>query len=97
MGECMRTSSQANSVCEVLFFSASIRFNAHNAGKNMSQIRTKKRKIECFICKVRHNCLRSSKHFNRETTRAVIVYFFNETVHGFNNIRNRRVETGCKK
>ena len=61
--------------------------------ENVSQIRTKECTTRSFICKVNLNFLRSSRHFNFDTVFAVIVSFLNENVHGFNNIRNGRVET----
>ena len=61
--------------------------------ENVSQIRTKERKTGSFICKVNINFLRSSRHFNFDTSFVVIVSFLNENVHGFSNIRNGRVKT----
>ena len=61
--------------------------------ENVSHIRTKENRIRSFICKVNRNFLRSSRHFTCDTFFAVIVSFLNESVHGFNNICNRRVET----
>ena len=61
--------------------------------ENVTQIRTKECKIGSFICKVNLNFLRSSRHFNFDTVFTVIVSLLNENVHGFNNIRNGRVET----
>ena len=59
----------------------------------VSQIRTKECKTRSFICKVNLNFLPSSRHFNYDTIFAVVVSFLNESVHGFNNIRNGRVKT----
>ena len=59
----------------------------------VSQIRTKKCKTGYFIRKVNLKFSRSSRHFNFDTVFAVIVSFLNENVHGFNNIRNGRVNT----
>ena len=59
----------------------------------VSLIRTKGCKTRSLICKVNLKLLRSSKHFNFDTVFAVIVSFLNENVHGFNNIRNGRVQT----
>ena len=68
-------------------------FNTNNNSENVSQIRTKKCKTRSFICKENLNFLRFSRHFNCDTALAVIVSFLNESVQGFNTIRNGRVET----
>ena len=60
--------------------------------ENESQIRTKECKTRSFIWKVNLNFLLSSRHFNCDTVFIVIVSFLNESDHGFNNIRNRRVK-----
>ena len=49
--------------------------------------------MRSFISKVNLNFFRSSGHLNCETIFAVVVSFLNESVHGFNNIRNGRVNT----
>ena len=59
----------------------------------VSQIRTKECKTRSSICKVNLNFLRSSRNLNCDTVFAVIVSFLNESVHGFNNIRNGMVKT----
>ena len=69
------------------------KFITNNTSQNVSEIRIKKCKTRSFICKVNHNFSRSSRHFNFDTVFAVIVSFFNENVHGFNNIRDGRVKT----
>ena len=69
------------------------KFITNITSENVSQIRTKECKTGSFTCKVNLNFLRSSRHFNFDTVFAVFVSFFNETVHGFNNIRNGRVKT----
>ena len=58
----------------------------------VSQIRTKEWRTRSFLWKVNLIFLRSSRHFNCDTDFAVIVSFWNESVHGFNNIRNGRVK-----
>ena len=63
----------------------------YNTSGNVSQIRTEECKTRSFICKVNLNFLRYSSHFNCDKIFAVIVYFLNECVHGFNNIRIGRV------
>ena len=81
------------------------KFNTNNTSEIVSQIRTKDSEIvsqirtkECntrsFLCKVKLNFLRSSRHFNFDPVFAVIVSLLNENAHGFNNIRNGRVRTG---
>ena len=60
--------------------------------EKVSQVRTEERKTRSFICKVNLNFLRSSRHFNRDTAFAAIVSLLNESVHGFNNVRNGRVK-----
>ena len=60
---------------------------------NVSQIRTKECKTRSFICKVNLDFLLSSRHFNFVTVFSVNMYFLNENVHGFNNIRTGRVKT----
>ena len=69
------------------------KFITNITSENVSQIRTKECKTRSFICKVNLNLLRSSRHFNCDTVFAVIVSFLNESVHGFNNIRNGMVKT----
>ena len=53
--------------------------------RKVSQICTKDCKTRSFICKVYPNFLRSSRHCNCDAIFVVIVFFFNESVHGFNN------------
>ena len=69
------------------------KFLTNITSENVSQIRTKECKSRSFICKVNLNFLRSSKHFNCDTLFAVIVSFLNESVHGFNKIRDGRVKS----
>ena len=69
------------------------KFITNITSKNVSQICTKECKTRSFICKVNLKFLRSSRHFNSNTVFAVVVSFLNESVHGFNNIRNGRVKT----
>ena len=61
--------------------------------ENLSQIRSKECKTRSFLCKVILNFLHFSRHFNCDTNFAVIVSFLNESVHGYNNIRNGSVKT----
>ena len=68
------------------------KFITNITSEYVPQIRTKECKTGCFICKVKLNLLRSSRHFNFDAVFAVIVSFLN--VHGFNNIRNESVKTG---
>ena len=65
--------------------------------ENVSKICTKECKTRSLICKLNLNFLRSSRHFNCDTVFAAIVSFLNEIVHGFNSIRNARVEAGFQK
>ena len=69
------------------------KFITNNTSENVSQICTEECKSRSFICKVNLNFLRSSRHFNCDTVLAVVVPFLNESVLGFNNIRNGRVKT----
>ena len=64
--------------------------------KNVSQVRTNECKTRSFICKVTVNILGFSRDFNCDTNSAAIVSFFNESVHGFNDIRNGRAMTRSK-
>ena len=59
----------------------------------MLHIRTEECKSRSFIFKLKINFARSSVHFNCDTNFAVIVSFLIESDHGYNNIRNGRVET----
>ena len=68
-------------------------FTPNITSENVSQIHTKKFKTRSFICKVNLNFLRSSGHFNCDTVFVVIVSFLNDSVDGFNNIRNGRAKT----
>ena len=58
--------------------------------ENVSQIRAEECKTRTFFYKVSLNFLRSSRLYNCDTFFTVIVSFLNESVHGFNNIRNGR-------
>ena len=69
------------------------KLSANNATENVSQVRNKKCKTRSFICKVNLNFLRSSRHFNYDSRFAVIVFFLNAIVHGFDNICHGRVKT----
>ena len=69
------------------------KFITNITSENVCQIFTKGCKTGSFICKVNLNFLRSSRHFDCDTVFALIVSFLNESVHGFNNIRNGRVKT----
>ena len=69
------------------------KFIINITSQNVSQIRTKECMTRSFICKVNLHFLRSSGHFNCDTSLALIMSFLNESVHGFNNIRNGRVKT----
>ena len=69
------------------------KFKTKNTSENVSQIHAKECKTRSIICNVKINFLRSSSHFNCDTTFAVIVSLLNESVHGFKNIRNGRVKT----
>ena len=80
-------------VCEVYSSQHYSKFITNITSEIVSQIRTKECKPGSFICNVDLSFLRSSRHFNFDTVFAVIVSFLNENVHGFNNIRNRRVKT----
>ena len=73
------------------------KFIANNATKNVSQVRTKECNNRLFICKINLNILRFSRHFNCDAAFTVFVAFLNESVHGFNNNRNGRVETVFQK
>ena len=66
------------------------KFITNTTSQNVSQIRANECKTKSFICKVYLNFLRSLKHFNCDKISVVIVSLLNETVHGFNNIRNGR-------
>ena len=98
-GPCLSWESVCDNVIGKFWFTRSFssqlysNFSPNNTSENVSQIRAKKRKPRSFICKVNLNFLRSSRHFNCDTVFAVIVFFLNESVHGFNNIRNGRVKT----
>ena len=70
------------------------KFNTNLFSVIVSQIHTKECQTTSFICNVNFNFLRSGTHFDCDTIFAVIVSFLNESVHGFNNIRNRKVKTG---
>ena len=93
MRECMRTMSETT--CGLW-----VKFPLHITPKSFAtesvfQVRTKKHKTRSFICKVKLNFLRDSKQFNCDTGLAVFVSFLKtQTVHGFNNMLNGRVETG---
>ena len=65
--------------------------------ENVSQIRTKECKTRSFTCKAQFNLFRSARHFNCDAIFAVILSFLNESVHGFNSIRNGRVKTRFQK
>ena len=67
------------------------KFTTNITSKNVSQIRTNECKTRFFIFKVNLIFLRSSRHFNCDTGFTVILSFVNESVHGFNNIRNGRL------
>ena len=69
------------------------KFIANIATENVSQVRTEKCKTIYLICEVNLNFSLSSRHFNSDKTFAVIVSFLNESVNGFNIIRNGRVKT----
>ena len=69
------------------------KFVTNILSENVSQVRTKERKTRSFICKVNLNVLRFSRHLTCDTVFAVILSFLNDSVHGFNNIRNGRVKT----
>ena len=69
------------------------KFVTNITSEKVSQIRTKEYKTRYFICRVKINFLRSPRHFNCDTILVLIVSFFNESVHGFNNIHNGRVKT----
>ena len=66
-------------------------FITNNNSENVSQIRNRECKTRYFIFKLNLNFFRSSRHFNCDTFFAVIVSFLNESVLGYNNIRNGRV------
>ena len=89
----------ANNVVSKLWFVKSFsfqhysKFNTKITCENLFRIRIKERKTGSFFCKVNCNFLRSSRHFNFDSIFALIVPFFNENIHGFNNIRNGRIET----
>ena len=69
------------------------KFITNKNSDNLSQILTKECKTRFFICKVKLNSLRSSRHFNGDAFFAVIVSFLNESFHGLNNISKGRVKT----
>ena len=69
------------------------KFSTNITSENVSQIFTIEYKTRSFICELNLNFLRSSRHFNCDTVFAMIVSFLNESVHGFNNVRNGRVKT----
>ena len=68
-------------------------FIANNATEIVSQFRTEKFNTRSFICKVKLNffVLRDTL---TDTAFVVIGSFLNKSVHGINNIRNGRLETG---
>ena len=68
------------------------KFVANITSENVSQILSRECETRSFICKVNLISLQSSRHFNCDTVFNVIVSFLNESVHGFNNIRNWRVK-----
>ena len=76
-----------------LSFQHHSKFIANIATEKMSQVCTKVCKTRSFISKINLSFLRSSRRSNCDTTFAVIVSFLNESAHGFNKIRNGRVET----
>ena len=78
-------------VCEVLFFSTLLQIHNQHSLENVSRIRAKESKTRSLICKVNLNFF--LRHFTFITISAVIVSFLNESVHGFNSIRNGRVKT----
>ena len=80
-------------VCEVIFSQHYSKFITNITSENGSQICTKESKTRSFNWKANLNLLRSSRHFNCDTVFAVISSFLNESVHGFNNIRNGKVKT----
>ena len=70
------------------------KFIAYLATDTVSQILAKECKARFSICKVNLNFLRSSRHFDCDTAFAALLPFLNESVHGFNRIRNEKEETG---
>ena len=68
-------------------------FITNITSENLTQIRTIGCKTISFICKVNLNFLLSSMHSNCDTIFAVIVFFLNESIHGFKNIRNGKIKT----
>ena len=68
----------------------------NNATKSLSHVRIKECKIRSIICQVNLNFLRSSSNYICDTIFAVIVSFLNESVRGFNNIRNGRAKSGLQ-
>ena len=69
------------------------KFITNITSENLSQIRTKECKSRYFIYNVNLNFLCSLRHLNCDTVFAVTVSFSNESVNGFNNVRNRTVKT----
>ena len=69
------------------------KFITNITSENKSQIRTKGCKTWSFLYNGNPNTLRFCRHFNCDSVFAVIVSFLNESVHGFNIIRNGRVPT----
>ena len=80
-------------VCEVFSSQLHSKFITNITSEKVSQIRTNECKTRPFLCKVNLNLLCYSRHFKCDAIFAVIVSFLNESVRGFNNIRNGRVKT----
>ena len=87
-GQCLRQIL----ICEVLFFSTSSQIHCHFYFRVCVGVRSKVGKTRFLPCKVNLNFLPSSRNFNFDKFFAVTVSFLNKNVHGFNNIRNGRIE-----
>ena len=66
-------------------------FSASISSENVSQVRTIECKTRSFFFTLNISSLCSSRHFNGDTTLAVIVSFLIESVDGFDKIRDERV------
>ena len=61
--------------------------------KNVARVRTRVHD-QTFRLQGKYQNLRSSGYLNCHTTFIVVVLLLNEYVHGFNNIRKKRLQTG---
>ena len=92
----------SNAVCKFWFVKSLVsqdysKFFANISSGNVSQFRTNKCKTRSFNFKVIPYFLPSSTCCNCDSAFAVIVFFWNENVLGFNNVRSGRVKSRFQK